>query len=166
MTEQIYKHTTLKKNLKMENYYKDSKTIIAIERASDLIQVGFSKINEAHTNFRKRSRESLDVDQVDEVFKEIYLQMEYYGVLPTFRTFVLSAFYILLSVNQQNKYYTQIMNCIVDFRRIISESDDLFFQNKIQDLYFKLVDDLITFLRHSQQFILLFHLSCENKVNY
>lgn len=148
----------------MENYYENSRTILAIERASDLIQVGYSKGEKAPTKSRKRSRESLDGAQVDEVFKEIYLQMDYCGVLPTFRTFVLSAFYILLSVNEQNEYHNQLMNCIVEFRRIISESDKLFFQNRLQDVYFKIVDDLITLLRRSQQTVLLFHLSCENTV--
>lgn len=152
----------------MENYYQYSGTINAIEKACDLVQVGYTKNGGGGgggaTKSRKRSRESLDGAQVDEVFKEIYLQMDYCGVYPTFRSFSLAAFYILVSVNEQNEYHQQVMNCIVEFRKIIAQSDKLLFQNRLQDVYFLIVDDLITLLRRSQQTVLLFHLSCENKV--
>jgi hypothetical protein len=148
----------------MDNYYQNSASILAIEKACDMAQVGYTKECDRNNGSRKRSRESFDSYEIDEVFREIYAQMKYNDVYPTFRSFVLSAFYILLSFNENNEYYNQTLLCVKEFRTIIAKADKFLFQSRLRDVYFTIVNELVLFLRRSQQLVLLFHLSCENTV--
>lgn len=145
----------------MDNYYVNSNTINGLERVSDLNQVGRTKEDDMPVRRKKRSRESFDNDPLDDIFKEVFNEMVYTDVFPTFRTFVLTNFYTLLSFNTDSAYYGQMSGSVLEFRRIIERADRAVYLGKHQDLYFLLVDDLVDLLRKSQSAVTLFHLDAK-----
>lgn len=142
----------------MENYYKNSLSIKGIEKACDMAQVGHTFEPERQTNRKKRSRESIEEVGADELFDEVYRELSFTGTFPTFRTYVLGSFYLLLSHNEDNPYYEQIMKYIVAFREIINAADRAIHTGRRRDAYFLLVDDMVMLLKQTKHSIIYFHL--------
>lgn len=143
----------------MENYYKHSATIKGIEKACDLSQVGYSLDQNAS---RKRTRESLEGVEMDDLFNDIYKEIVFNSAFPTFRTYVLNSFYLLLSYNEDNEYYNEVMECVLKFREITSAADKELYKGNLKNAYFILVDNMIPLLKQSSQLILLFHLGARS----
>lgn len=141
----------------MENYYKNSASIKGIEKACDIAQVGRS-IDEDKTNRKKRSRESMEDLGLNDLFHDVYKEIVFTESFPTFRTYVLGAFYLLLSFNEDSEYYNQVMEYVLKFREIITAADREIYNGRIKKAYFLLVDDMVLLLKRSRHVILLFHL--------
>lgn len=148
----------------MYSPFKNSPTILAIERANDLLQIG-KTIKSVVDKTKKRSRGVVSQEESDIVFKEIVKELDYAELYPTFRTLVLERFYIILSQNSDHEYYNDICNIIVAFKHIITASDKMFYSGDSEDkkeIYYYLTDQLKLLLCGGQQIILLFHLSAQN----
>lgn len=146
--------------------FQQSQTVKAMERAYDLLHVG--KTGDTSNNkptLRKRSRDELEQDVDDTIFKEIVQELDYAELFPTFRTLVLERFYLLMAYNTEHEYFPQICKIVDAFKHIISNADRLYFSNAESDkkeLYYYLTDELKRLLYNSQQLILLFHLSAQS----
>jgi hypothetical protein len=164
--QNIYNHTIKQffyYNTTMYAPFKTSPTIIALERANDLIQI--DNYPDKNTSSNKRSRGHVQQEEADVVFKEIVKELDYAELFPTFRTLVLEQFYVLLSANPEHEYYNSCCNIVVAFRHIIKSSDKLFYSMDTDDrkeIYYYLTDELKRLLYNGQQLILLFHLSANS----
>jgi hypothetical protein len=111
---------------------------------------------------RKRGRSEWEEETNDELFLEILQIMTNEDVFATFRTLLMESFRALVATkgDEQNQYYQQVLNIIVDFRTIICEAEQLFLiPTRQYDFYFYMVDDVCRFLQRAKHPILLFHLS-------
>lgn len=142
----------------------NSPTVKAMERAYDLVHIGKSSQGPSWGS-RKRSREVIEREVDDTIFKEVVQELDYAELFPTFRTLVLERFYLLLSYNTEHEYFPQICKIVDAFRHIISNADRLYYSGDESDkkeLYYFLTDELKRLLYNSQQLILLFHLSAQS----
>ena len=150
----------------MYSPFKYSPTVAAIERANDLIDLGKCKpnANDMDSNSRKRSRGAFDQEDTDIIFKELVKDLNCFDLLPTFRTLVLDRFYLLLSYNTNHEYFDEITRIIHSFKNIIAIADKHYYTapDQKQDLYYFLSQELKRLLHHSQQTIMLFHLSADS----
>ena len=152
----------------MYSPFKNSVVIKSIERANDLLQLG--RCTPSHfnnnSNTKKRSRDHVEQNDDDAIFKEIIKELDYAELYPTFRTLVLERFYIILGCNPQHEYYDDICKIVVEFQTIIKNSDKILYDSQTNEekgeLYYYLTDELKRLLYHSQQIILLFHLSANS----
>lgn len=148
----------------MYSPFKQSPTILALERANDLIELGKAS-GDIETSSRKRSRHSVVQADNDIVFKEIVKELNYVDLYPTFRTLVLERFYVILACNPQHDYYEDICKIVAAFKHIIHSADKLYYNMNSDDtkeIYYYLTDELKHLLYNSQQIILLFHLSAQS----
>lgn len=142
----------------------NSPTVKAMERAYDLVHIGKSS-QDPSWGSRKRSRDVIEREVDDTIFKEVVQELDYAELFPTFRTLVLERFYLLLSYNTEHEYFPQICKIVDAFRHIISNADRLYYSGDESDkkeLYYFLTDELKRLLYNSQQLILLFHLSAQS----
>jgi hypothetical protein len=140
----------------MDNYYQNSASVKGIEKACDMAQVGWTF--EVSTNRKKRSSESMEDVGIEDLFDEVYRELAFTESFPTFRTYVLGAFYLLLSHNEDSGYYEQIMGYVLMFRDIMNAADKAIYTGRRKDAYFLLVDDMVMLLKKTKHCILHFHL--------
>lgn len=140
----------------MDEFFKDMFIIKKIERAYDLGVLGYTK---KPTRSKKRSRETWEGETDDELFKSIYDEMVYEDVFPTLRSLVLEKFHVLVATQEENEYYQQMINIIIDFRFKMKTAEQLYCRRQMQDFYFYMLDEVIPMLRMCKHPILLFHLS-------
>lgn len=147
--------------------FKSSQTVKALERAYDLVHIGKTAPT-GHQNSRKRSRDIIEQEVDDVIFKEVILELDYADLFPTFRTLLLEKFYILLSYNIEHPYFEELSKVVTAFRHIISSADRLYYsidENDKKELYYYLSDELKRLLYGSQQMIMMFHLSAQSPQN-
>jgi hypothetical protein len=146
--------------------FKNSPTVKALERAYDLVHIGKTTPNPTEqSTSRKRSRNFMEQEVDDTIFKEVVQELDYAELFPTFRTLVLERFYLLLSYNTTHEYFEHICKIIDAFKHIIYNADRLYYstdENDKKELYYYLTDELKRLLYNSQQIILLFHLSAQS----
>lgn len=140
--------------------FKHSPSVLAIERAYDIVHIG-KTVDELPVT-KKRSRSTIAKENDDIIFCEIVKELDYADLFPTFRTLVLENFYILLSYNTNHEYFADISSMVAAFRHIITTADYLYYSKSEDDkkeLYYYLTDELKKLLYGGQQMIMLFHLS-------
>lgn len=111
-------------------------------------------------NSRKRGRGEWEEESNDELFKEIYQILINEDTFATLRTLLMAKFHSLVASGENNEYYQQVLNIIVDFRFMVCQAERMFLDPIQQcDFYYYVVDDINTLLKRSKHPILLFHLS-------
>lgn len=115
--------------------------------------------NKSNNKTRKRTRDEY-YNELDDMMKDVLYKLDNNNLLPTFRSLLLSDFYILLATNQYNEYYDDVCKVVVEFRQLMHKIDTMFGRHQFDSLYMLITNDLFMLLHNSQQLILLFHLSC------
>lgn len=149
----------------MYSVFRSSPTVKSLERAYDLVHVGFSTTSAPkENNSRKRSRQQIEEEVDDTIFQEVVNELDYASLFPTFRTLLLEQFYILLAYNTDHEYFADICKIVDAFKHIIAAADRLYTRSDDdgkKELYYYLTDELKRLLYNGQQIILLFHLSAK-----
>lgn len=148
----------------MDPYFKKFSFINQIERTyAKYYNNNAPSTSPVSTKSRKRGRSEWEDENNDELVREILIILHNEDAFPTFHSLLSEQLYKIVSVSEQNPYYQQLLNIIVDFRYLMAQTEQLYLNPMKQyDFYFFMIDDVNTFLQRSKHSILLFHLSQVN----
>lgn len=144
----------------MDPFFEKYTFLRHLQRAYDRAHGNSRPVPQNTTRSKKRGRSEWEEETNDELFSEIYQILVNEDSFPTFKTLLMYKFHQLVAASEQNQYYQQVLNIIVDFRFMMAQAEQLFLDPMRQyDFYFFVVDDLNMLLQRSKHPILLFHLS-------